>query len=225
MCTSIQFKFKVFAPTLSPILMPSPLLNSPLVVGRWSKSGRYLASKEPVEKSAPKPPVARMTGPCASVRTPQLLYLQPTTASSSRRSSRTSALRTILALSLFSKRSSICANLEVISKPGIRSAPLCVRGSVCPPRRHKVDKSRSNSSANQSTAAPLLSQRILASSRFLAPFPRKSARNSEAASAEFDATWVLVPDPLMPDAAFAELPPREAALSNNSTLPPQATTW
>eukprot|EP00438_Fugacium_kawagutii_P031209 Skav220804 [mRNA] locus=scaffold150:419661:421577:- [translate_table: standard] len=51
------------APMASPILMPSPVVWSPLVVGRWRRSGRYLASRESSVKSAPKPPVARITGP------------------------------------------------------------------------------------------------------------------------------------------------------------------
>ena len=42
----------------SPILMPSPVQCSPLVVGRCRRSGRYLASREFWVKSAPKPPAA-----------------------------------------------------------------------------------------------------------------------------------------------------------------------
>ena len=41
----------------APILMPSPVQCSPLVVGRCSRSGRYCASSELLVKSAPKPPV------------------------------------------------------------------------------------------------------------------------------------------------------------------------
>ena len=40
----------------SPILMPSPVQCSPLVVGRCSKSGLYCANRELLVKSAPKPP-------------------------------------------------------------------------------------------------------------------------------------------------------------------------
>ena len=44
------------APTFWAILMPSPVQCSPFVVGRWSRSGRYFASRESEPKSAPKPP-------------------------------------------------------------------------------------------------------------------------------------------------------------------------
>lgn len=40
----------------SPILMPSPVQCSPLVVGKCSRSGRYFANSELLVKSAPKPP-------------------------------------------------------------------------------------------------------------------------------------------------------------------------
>ena len=53
----------------SPILMPSPVQCSPLVVGKCSKSGRYCASRELLVKSAPKPPrqnVKRQLGAASS---------------------------------------------------------------------------------------------------------------------------------------------------------------
>ena len=41
----------------------SPVQCSPFVVGRCNKSGRYWASNELLVKSAPKPPLANITGP------------------------------------------------------------------------------------------------------------------------------------------------------------------
>merc|ERR1719254_19778 len=91
-----------FPPIASAILMPSPVQCSPLVVGRWSKSGRYLASNESDEKSAPKPPLQRMTHPNSFETSPPFSYLQPTTIELLVMSSVTFALVTIRALSLIS---------------------------------------------------------------------------------------------------------------------------
>ena len=45
----------------SPILIPSPVQCSPLVVGRCSRSGLYCANNELLVKSAPKPPATKGT--------------------------------------------------------------------------------------------------------------------------------------------------------------------
>merc|ERR1712003_442944 len=101
-CTCTHSRSIDLAPTASPILMPSPVQCSPLVVGRWSKSGRYLASNESDEKSAPKPPLQRMTHPNSFATSPPFSYLQPTTMELLQKSSVTFALVTIRALSLIS---------------------------------------------------------------------------------------------------------------------------
>merc|ERR1712048_796925 len=69
-CTWTHSKSMDFAPMPSPILMPSPVQCSPFVVGKWIRSGLYFASNESDEKSAPKPPVAKMTGPNSWKHTP-----------------------------------------------------------------------------------------------------------------------------------------------------------
>ena len=46
----------------SPILTASPARRSPLVVAKCNKSGRYVVSHELRVKSAPHPPLARITG-------------------------------------------------------------------------------------------------------------------------------------------------------------------
>merc|ERR1719221_1503679 len=62
-CTCTHSKSTLLAPTASPILIASPVQCSPFVVGKCNKSGRYFARRESLPKSAPKPPLQRITGP------------------------------------------------------------------------------------------------------------------------------------------------------------------
>ena len=57
----LAIKLRHQAMPASPILMPSPVQCSPLVVGKCSKSGLYCASRELLVKSAPKPPQTKLT--------------------------------------------------------------------------------------------------------------------------------------------------------------------
>jgi len=79
-CTCTHSRSIDLPPMASPILIPSPVQCSPLVVGKCIRSGRYWASKEFCVKSAPKPPVARMTGPCSWKSSPPFSYTSPTQA-------------------------------------------------------------------------------------------------------------------------------------------------
>ena len=54
-CTWTHSRSMLRAPMASPILMPSPVVWSPLVVGKCKRSGRYLANKESLGKQAADP--------------------------------------------------------------------------------------------------------------------------------------------------------------------------
>merc|ERR1719456_310173 len=105
--------------------MPSPVQCSPFVVGKCRRSGRCFARSESAEKSAPKPPDARITGPCSWRNFPANSYSQPTQSPTSFVSKRhTRALQTIFARSEFSAHfSSIWISAYVMVIPGKRSAP------------------------------------------------------------------------------------------------------
>ena len=62
-CTYTHSRSMVLAPMASTIFVVSPVQCSPMVVGRYNTSGRYCASNELLVKSAPKPPLAKITGP------------------------------------------------------------------------------------------------------------------------------------------------------------------
>merc|ERR1740138_857589 len=205
--------------------MPSPVQCSPFVVGRCSRSGRYCASKEVLVKSAPKPPVAKITGPCSWNTEPPFSYLQPTHLPASTTSLTTLALVTILALSDDSATfSTIWISAYVMVMPGKRSLPRCVRGAEWPPRRATRERSRLNLSMSHSTSLPLFSQSTLTSSGFLAPPFRVSLVKRSVLSLMPCIFCVLVAAPLMPLVALVELPPQKDDLSSRTTLPPFSST-
>mmetsp|Transcript_75924 Transcript_75924/g.118643 ORF Transcript_75924/g.118643 Transcript_75924/m.118643 type:complete len:240 (-) Transcript_75924:36-755(-) len=210
---------------LSPILIASPVQCSPFVVGKCSKSGRYLASKESEPKSAPKPPEQKITGPNSLNTLPPLRYSQPTTALPLRSKLKTSALVMMRPRSVFSQTfSSIWISAYVMVIPGKRSFPRWVRGCECPPRRASKDKSRSNLSISQSTSAALFWQSTLASSGLFAPPFKVSATKISELSGMPLAFCVFVPAPLIPLVAFELFPPQNEDLSSNKVLPPHSTT-
>jgi len=70
--------------------------------------------------------------------------------------------------------------------PGKRSLPRWVRGAEWPPSRATNDRSKLNLSTSQSTSAPLLPQRTLTTSGFLAPpFKVSFVNNSTESSMPF----------------------------------------
>mmetsp|Transcript_73967 Transcript_73967/g.130912 ORF Transcript_73967/g.130912 Transcript_73967/m.130912 type:complete len:225 (-) Transcript_73967:244-918(-) len=162
------------APTAIDILRPSPVQWSPLVVGRCTRSGRCLASRESAVKSAPKPPVQMITGPYSWQTVPSaVVHSTPQTLpEASVRSFSTLVFNIIFARpasssSAISSRASMRAYVMVI--PGKRSLPRCVRGFEWPPSRDTRLKSRPNLSTSQSTDGALSSQSTPTRSGRLAP--------------------------------------------------------
>ena len=72
-CTCTLAMSTVPAPAARAILMPSPVQCSPLVVGRFTRSGRTRARMPLALKSAAKPPVAMITGPYSACDLPSLV--------------------------------------------------------------------------------------------------------------------------------------------------------
>merc|ERR1719230_2280991 len=107
--------------------------------------------------------------------------------------------------------------------PGNRSAPRCVRGAECPPRRATRERSRSNLSISHSTSGPLLPHSTATSAGFFAPPFIVSEVKSSLLSVMPFCFWVLVLAPFMPLVAFVELPPQKADLSRSTTRPPHST--
>merc|ERR1719336_524394 len=220
-CTWTHSKSIVFPPMTSPILMPSPVQCSPLVVGKCIKSGRYCASKESWVKSAPKPPEQRMTGPFCVVSEPPFSYTNPVTEPELFVSNLWAlALVIIAALSLRSAIfSTIWIKAYVMIIPGKRSLPRCVLGAECPPRRATRDRSRLNFSTNQSTSSPLFPHSTFTTSGFFAPPLSVSEVNNSIESGIPFSFCVLVAAPLMPLVALVELPPQNEDLSRSTILP------
>merc|ERR1719263_1029064 len=108
--------------------------------------------------------------------------------------------------------------------PGKRSAPRCVRGIECPPRRATRERSSSNLSTSQSTPGPDSLHSTLATSGFLAPPFKVSAMKMSLVSLMPCDFCVFVSLPLIPLVAFVELPPQKGLLSNKRHLPPCSTT-
>jgi len=157
-CTWTLFMSTVPAPAASAILIPSPVQCSPLVVGNLPRSGRTRIRIPFGSKSAANPPVAMITGPCASCCAPPFSYTTPTTAPDASLSSRvTRALHTMLATSplLCSMiASSFSISAYVMVNPGNRAGPRCVRSCEWPPSRDTRLKSSPKLSTSQSTAGP-----------------------------------------------------------------------
>merc|ERR1719281_1730682 len=210
-----------------PILIPSPVQCSPFVVGRCTRSGRCFASREVLEKSAPKPPEAMITGPCSWNSWPLFRYLHPTTVSplgvvSSSNTSALFIIRTIVERSAIF--STIWINAYVMVIPGKRSFPRCVRGWEWPPRRDTKERSRSKASISHSTSGPLFAQRTFATSGFFAPPFKVSPMKISAVSWIPFCFWLRVPAPLIPLVAFVEFPPQKEDLSRRTHLPPHSIT-
>mmetsp|Transcript_13397 Transcript_13397/g.27225 ORF Transcript_13397/g.27225 Transcript_13397/m.27225 type:complete len:206 (-) Transcript_13397:138-755(-) len=205
--------------------MPSPVQCSPFVVGKCIKSGRYCANNEFCVKSAPKPPLAKITGPYAFSSTPPFSYTKPMHVAPFVSNVWARAFVTIRARSVFSATfSSIWIKAYVIVIPGKRSLPRCVRGAEWPPKRARRERSRSNFSTSQSTSAPLFPQSTFANSGRLAPPLSVSDVNNSTESSTPLLFCVFVAAPLMPLVALVELPPQKDDLSTSSTLPPHSIT-
>jgi hypothetical protein len=121
----------VSPPSSTAILIPSPLQWSPLVVGREKRSGLCFINKESLVKSAPYPPVARITTPYSVWVFPFLsVYSTPVTSPVYSFLSNFYTLDLANNLALWGEAEQIVSNFSispyVIVIPGNLSFPLWV---------------------------------------------------------------------------------------------------
>mmetsp|Transcript_139130 Transcript_139130/g.444428 ORF Transcript_139130/g.444428 Transcript_139130/m.444428 type:complete len:248 (+) Transcript_139130:2463-3206(+) len=201
--------------------MPSPLLCSQQAVGRCRRSGRYCARRDRLDKSAPKPPVHRITGPRSSYTAPPFVYAQPTQPPPRERSNLvTHALAIICTASLFCANA--CSSACETAAPRSRSRLPWVRGAEWPGLPERADKSRPKASASQSRTSALPRHSSSTNSALIEKLPCKmsATKLAELSSWMPFACCILVPAPLIPFTKFPDVVRKRHALSSRTTLVP-----